>query len=66
MAEGVVLVLAQDPVAAVVDDQQLGGDPVLGGGPELGQGVLQAAVADHASTGRPGWATAAPIAAGQA
>ena len=54
MAEGVVLVLTQDPVAAVVDDQQLGSDPVLGGGAQLGERVLQATVANDGQDGSAG------------
>jgi hypothetical protein len=34
LAEGVALVLAQDAVAAVVDDEQLGRQGVLAGGGE--------------------------------
>ena len=46
-AEGVALVLAQDPVAAVVDDEELRAEPVLASARELPDPVEEAAVADH-------------------
>ena len=66
LAELVALVLAQDPVAAVVDEQELRVEPVLARGGELGDPVVEAAVAGDGEHLRPGAASEAPSAAGQA
>ena len=55
LAELVALVLAEDPVAAVVDEQELRVEPVLARGGELGDPVVEAAVAgdgEHLPAGR--------------
>src|SRR5262249_6218463 len=41
----------QDPVAAVIDQQQLGGESMLPGAEQLRQSVEETAIADHRESG---------------
>ena len=66
LPELVALVLPQDPVAAVVDEKELGVEPVLAGGGQLRDPVVEAAVAGDREHRAPGAASEAPSAAGQA
>ena len=65
LAERVALVLPQDPVAAVVDEQD-GVEPVLARGGQFREAVEDAAVPGDRQHSLPGAASEAPSAAGQA